>query len=65
MVHPMRAKFGLSLSNRAVLLGWATLDDLIDAAQRAEASCPECGRRYRLKGDAVEPSLEPAAQEVG
>ena len=38
MVHPMRAKFGLSLSNRAVLFGWATLDDLIDAAQRAEAS---------------------------
>jgi hypothetical protein len=38
MVYPMRAKFGLSLSNRAVLFGWATLDDLIDAAQRAESS---------------------------
>jgi hypothetical protein len=38
MVPPMRAKFGLSLSNRAVLFGWATLDDLLDAAQRAEAS---------------------------
>ena len=26
----MRAKFGLSLSNRAVLFGWATLDDLLE-----------------------------------
>jgi alkanesulfonate monooxygenase SsuD/methylene tetrahydromethanopterin reductase-like flavin-dependent oxidoreductase (luciferase family) len=34
----MCAKFGLSLSNRAVLFGWATLDDLIDAAQMAETS---------------------------
>jgi alkanesulfonate monooxygenase SsuD/methylene tetrahydromethanopterin reductase-like flavin-dependent oxidoreductase (luciferase family) len=34
----MSAKFGLSLSNRAVLFGWATLDDLIEAAQMAEAS---------------------------
>lgn len=38
MPHPMRAKFGLSLSNRAVLFGWATLDDLIEAAQMAETS---------------------------
>jgi alkanesulfonate monooxygenase SsuD/methylene tetrahydromethanopterin reductase-like flavin-dependent oxidoreductase (luciferase family) len=34
----MRAKFGLSLSNRAVLFGWATLDDLLEAAQIAEGS---------------------------
>src|SRR5262245_17907067 len=38
MQHLMRAKFGLSLSNRAVLFGWATLDDLLSAAQTAEAS---------------------------
>jgi alkanesulfonate monooxygenase SsuD/methylene tetrahydromethanopterin reductase-like flavin-dependent oxidoreductase (luciferase family) len=38
MPHTMQAKFGLSLSNRAVLFGWATLDDLIDAAQMAERS---------------------------
>ena len=38
MLQPMRAKFGLSLSNRAVLFDWATLDDLIDAAHIAEAS---------------------------
>ena len=38
MPHPMRAKFGLSLSTRAVLFGWATLDDLLTAAQTAEAS---------------------------
>jgi alkanesulfonate monooxygenase SsuD/methylene tetrahydromethanopterin reductase-like flavin-dependent oxidoreductase (luciferase family) len=38
MPYPMRAKFGLSLSNRAVLFGWATLDDLLNAAQTAEAS---------------------------
>jgi alkanesulfonate monooxygenase SsuD/methylene tetrahydromethanopterin reductase-like flavin-dependent oxidoreductase (luciferase family) len=38
MPHPMCAKFGLSLSNRAVLFGWATLDDLIEAAQMAETS---------------------------
>jgi alkanesulfonate monooxygenase SsuD/methylene tetrahydromethanopterin reductase-like flavin-dependent oxidoreductase (luciferase family) len=38
MPYPMRAKFGLSLSNRAVLFGWATLDDLLSAAQTAEAS---------------------------
>ena len=37
MPHPMRAKFGLSLSTRAVLFGWATLDDLLNAAQTAEA----------------------------
>jgi alkanesulfonate monooxygenase SsuD/methylene tetrahydromethanopterin reductase-like flavin-dependent oxidoreductase (luciferase family) len=34
----MHAKFGLSLSNRAVLFDWATLDDLIAAARQAEAS---------------------------
>jgi alkanesulfonate monooxygenase SsuD/methylene tetrahydromethanopterin reductase-like flavin-dependent oxidoreductase (luciferase family) len=38
MLQPMRARFGLSLSNRAVLFDWATLDDLIDAAHVAEAS---------------------------
>jgi alkanesulfonate monooxygenase SsuD/methylene tetrahydromethanopterin reductase-like flavin-dependent oxidoreductase (luciferase family) len=38
MLHTMQAKFGLSLSNRAVLFGWATLDDLLDAAQMAERS---------------------------
>lgn len=38
MTHAMRANFGLSLSTRAVLFDWGTLDDLIDAAQMAEAS---------------------------
>ena len=38
MPYPMRAKFGLSLSTRAVLFGWATLDDLLAATQTAEAS---------------------------
>jgi alkanesulfonate monooxygenase SsuD/methylene tetrahydromethanopterin reductase-like flavin-dependent oxidoreductase (luciferase family) len=38
MPFMMRAKFGLSLSNRAVLFGWASLDDLLDAAQMAEQS---------------------------
>lgn len=38
MPHPMRARFGLSLSTRAVLFGWGTLDDLLNAAQTAEAS---------------------------
>lgn len=38
MPYTMRAKFGLSLSNRAVLFNWATLDDLLAAAQLAEAS---------------------------
>ena len=38
MPHTMQAKFGLSLSNRAVLFGWATLADLLDAAQMAEQS---------------------------
>jgi hypothetical protein len=27
-IMPMRAKFGLSLSNRAVLFGWATTEQL-------------------------------------
>lgn len=38
MPYAMRAKFGLSLSNRAVLFGWASLDDLLDVAQIAEQS---------------------------
>jgi alkanesulfonate monooxygenase SsuD/methylene tetrahydromethanopterin reductase-like flavin-dependent oxidoreductase (luciferase family) len=38
MSYAMRGKFGLSLSNRAVLFGWASLDDLLDAAQMAERS---------------------------
>lgn len=32
MRYPMRAKFGLSLSTRAVLFGWGTLDDLLNTA---------------------------------
>ena len=38
VMHKMQAKFGLSLSNRAVLFDWATMDDLIEAAIIAEAS---------------------------
>ena len=38
MQHRMGAKFGLSLSNRAVLFGWATMGDLIEAAIIAEES---------------------------
>jgi alkanesulfonate monooxygenase SsuD/methylene tetrahydromethanopterin reductase-like flavin-dependent oxidoreductase (luciferase family) len=38
MPYAMRAKFGLSLSNRAVLFGWGSLNDLLDAAQMAERS---------------------------
>jgi alkanesulfonate monooxygenase SsuD/methylene tetrahydromethanopterin reductase-like flavin-dependent oxidoreductase (luciferase family) len=38
MTYAMRAKFGLSLSNRAILFGWATLADLLDVAQMAERS---------------------------
>src|SRR5918999_6460841 len=34
----MKAKFGISLSNRAVLFNWATMDDLIEAARAAEES---------------------------
>ena len=34
----MTAKFGLSLSTRAVLFDWGTLDDLLDMAETAEAS---------------------------
>ncbi len=34
----MTAKFGLSLSTRAVLFDWGTLDDLMDMAATAEAS---------------------------
>ena len=34
----MRAKFGLSLSNRAVLFNWATMGDLLGAARTAEDS---------------------------
>jgi len=34
----MRAKFGISLSNRAVLFNWATMNDLVDAAKTAEES---------------------------
>ncbi len=34
----MTAKFGLSLSTRAVLFDWGTLDDLFDMAETAEAS---------------------------
>ncbi len=38
MLHPMKAKFGISLSNRAVLFNWATMEDLIQAAKTAEES---------------------------
>jgi alkanesulfonate monooxygenase SsuD/methylene tetrahydromethanopterin reductase-like flavin-dependent oxidoreductase (luciferase family) len=38
MSDTMRAKFGLSLSNRAVLFGWASIDDLLEAAAMAERS---------------------------
>ncbi len=34
----MKAKFGLSLSTRAVLFDWGSLDDLLDMAEFAEAS---------------------------
>jgi alkanesulfonate monooxygenase SsuD/methylene tetrahydromethanopterin reductase-like flavin-dependent oxidoreductase (luciferase family) len=36
----MRAKFGVSLSTRAVLFDWGSMDDVIDAARTAEES--EC-----------------------
>ena len=36
--NKMRAKFGLSLSNRAVLFDWATMDDLVEAAIIADES---------------------------
>ena len=35
---PMQAKFGLSLSTRAVLFDWGSLDDLLDMAETAEDS---------------------------
>ena len=38
MPQAMQAKFGISLSNRAVLFDWATSDDLIAAARTAEDS---------------------------
>ncbi len=38
MLQPMKAKFGISLSNRAVLFNWATMEDLIQAAKTAEES---------------------------
>ena len=34
----MKANFGLSLSTRAVLFDWGTLDDLIEMAEIAEKS---------------------------
>ena len=34
----MQAKFGLSLSNRSVVFGWASIQDLMAAARRAEDS---------------------------
>ena len=38
MLSEMKAKFGLSLSNRAVLFDWVTMQDLIDASVTAEKS---------------------------
>ncbi len=35
---PMKAKFGVSLSTRAVLFDWGTMDDVLDMAVMAEAS---------------------------
>ena len=40
MPHPMRARFGLSLLNRAVLFGGATLDDLLEAGELELAAGP-------------------------
>ena len=37
-MQPMAAKFGISLSTRALLFGWGTLSDLIEAARTAEDS---------------------------
>ena len=37
-MHPMAARFGLSLSTRALLFNWGTLSDLIEAARTAEDS---------------------------
>jgi len=37
-LRPMQAKFGISLSNRAVLFDWATMGELIQAAKTAEES---------------------------
>jgi alkanesulfonate monooxygenase SsuD/methylene tetrahydromethanopterin reductase-like flavin-dependent oxidoreductase (luciferase family) len=34
----MKTKFGVSLSNRAILFNWSTMDDLIEAARIAEDS---------------------------
>ena len=38
MLSTMRAKFGLSLSNRAVLFNWVTMQDLMNASVMAEES---------------------------
>ena len=38
MAYSMSANFGLSLSTRAVLFDWATMNDLVAAARTAEAS---------------------------
>ena len=38
MTYPMQAKFGISLSTRAVLFDWGTMDDVLHAARVAEAS---------------------------
>ena len=38
MPQSMRAKFGVSLSTRAVLFDWGTMEDVIDAARTAEES---------------------------
>lgn len=38
MAHHFQAKFGLSLSTRAVLFDWATMDEIVDAARTAEES---------------------------
>ena len=38
MSQQFQAKFGLSLSTRAVLFDWATMDDIVEAARAAEDS---------------------------
>ncbi len=38
MSHPTKSTFGISLSNRAVLFNWATMEELIQAAKTAEES---------------------------
>ena len=38
MAYTFQAKFGLSLSTRAVLFDWFTMEEIVDAARTAEES---------------------------